>query len=68
MHEVGKSQPVHASGHLNVCKQNSYVGARLKNFNGFVRIDGLNWRIPRVLDNIDGPHSKYQLVLYHQDD
>ena len=68
MHQVGKSQPVHTSGHLNVGEQNSYVVSRLKDPHGLVSVDRFYWHKPRILNDVHSTHPEHQLIFHNQND
>jgi len=68
MHGMRKSQAVHAARHLNVGAHQRDVGSGFQDCDGFVGIQGFNWRVAGVFHHIDRAHAEHHLVLYDEND
>ena len=63
MHGVRKSQTVDAARHLNVGAHERDVGSGFQECDGFVGIQGFNWRLAGVFHHVDRAHAEHYLVL-----
>jgi hypothetical protein len=64
---VGQLQAVHAARHLNVGKEQRYVGARFEYGECLIGIDGLHRREPGIFHNVNRTHTQHHLVLDDKD-
>jgi hypothetical protein len=60
-------QTVQSSRHIDVCENGANIASILKNFNGGVRIAGLNHYKPSVFQHLDRAHPNERFVLDDQD-
>ena len=67
MHRVSQLQAVHASGHLNIGKQQRYVRAGLEDGQCLVGVNGFNRAEPGILHDVNGTHAQKHLVFDDKD-